>query len=177
MDRLGPTSLMHGIPPYVNVGGKDMSIRYFIAKALHQFMSTLLGTITYPNIPLPAGNFADDFPKFPFGRDMFSRSLEARSLFLTNYLQGFGTKPTSQVVTKSQTFNNHDKKTMEPTNKNPLKCFLSNEEQMNLRAFDLKTPVSFQEKVVMYNHQLLGLSYMTGAFIPSIYIYVYYIYI
>ena len=67
LDRLGPKSLMHGIPQYVNVGGKDMSIRNFIPKVLHQFMSTLLGTITYPHIPLPAGNFADDFPKFPLG--------------------------------------------------------------------------------------------------------------
>lgn len=38
-------------------------------------------------------------------------------------------------------------------------------------AFDLETSVSFQEKVEIYNHQLLGLSYMTGALMPTIHIY------
>lgn len=38
-------------------------------------------------------------------------------------------------------------------------------------AFDLETSVSFQERVVIYNHQLLGLSYMTGAFMLTIHTY------
>ena len=38
-------------------------------------------------------------------------------------------------------------------------------------GFDLETSVSFQEKVAIYNHQLLGLSYMAGAFIAALHTY------